>query len=581
MRSEEEMGSRRRSRRVVGSFAAVAAIGATAHAQSIVRVDVANDGSETTGMATYVDVSDDGTKVVFSTNADGLDPNDVNGEGDVLLRDLVAGTTTLVSVRSNEKQGNGQSWYQRISGDGRFVAFSSDASNLVGSDDNGQSDVFVRDLSAGTTSRVSVSSDGTEANGSSGVAAISGDGNRILFFSDATNLVPDDHNGRTDLFLRDVAAGTTIRVNTALDGTEADGNLTSGDMSRDGKIVMFTTYATNLIPDDTNGAADVYVRDLSAGTIVRASVDAEGSEIPYGVGNYKVEGAGNVLASDGRFVAFTTRQDDLVERDDNATYDVFLRDLVAGTTTIQSLDSDGSVSAAYSLKIDIGTFATGVSDGGRFVLMEGSALTLAPHQESNTWVGDVYMRDRDLAMTTRQSNDPNGYAGNDVSNRSRMTADGACVAFVSLANGLIDGHPTSGRCAFLLRRPLRAATSESYGSGLGGTLGTPALSAATPPLLNRSCDVELTSSSEQWTVGLLFLGTAPAQIPTRLGGELLVATQWTQFVVVSPFGTSLVARLPHDERLAEFDLYLQALELDAGAIHGVSFTPGLALHPGF
>jgi len=553
----------------------------SAHAQSIVRVDVANDGSETSGIAIFVDVSDDGTKVVFSSGVDGLDPGDANHQADILLRDVVAGTTVLVSVDSNGNQGNNSCSRPRISGDGRCVAFESLANNLVDSDDNHHTDVFLRDLIAATTARVSVATDGSEANGENGIAAISGDGNRILFWSDATNLIPDDHNGRRDLFVRDVAAASTVRVDTADDGTEANQGAMFGSISRDGQIVMFTTAASNLVPGDTNGASDVFVRDLSTGTIVRASVDATGAEIPWGCGNPKADGFGNALSSDGRFVAFTTQQGDLIEDDDNYAYDVFLRDLVAGTTTIQSLDSDGSISASDSAKIDIGTFATGVSDGGRFVLMEGAALTLAPHEETNIWYANVYVRDRKLAMTMRQSNDPNGCAANNASFRSRFTADGACVAFISLADNLIDGHPTQGECAFLVRRPLRAATSESYGSGLDGELGAPALSAATPPLLNQSCDVKLTNSSDQWTVGLLFLGVEPTQIPTRLGGDLLVVAQWTQLVVVPPSGVDLVARLPHDERLAATDLYLQTLELDATAIHGISFTAGLALHPGF
>jgi Tol biopolymer transport system component len=576
------MGSRRRSRRAFAfSFFLVVSFGSGAHAQSIVRVDVANDGSESGGSAIEVDVCDDGTKVVFSTNADGLDPADVNGFRDVLLRDLVEGTTSLVSIRTNGKQGNGTSGYPRISGDGRFVAFYSEASNLVSGDTNGVDDVFLRDLATGTTSRISVASDGTEANGGSGVAGISWDGNRILFGSSATNLVADDHNGKGDLFLRDVAAGTTVRVSTAADGSEADDDVSDAALSRDGQVVMFTTLATNIVPGDTNRAFDVFVRDLTAGTIERASVDSQGGELAWGGGNYKVESRGNALSPDGRFVAFTTQQDDLIDHDDNLTFDVFLRDRVAGTTTIQSLDSDGSISAAVSTKIDIGTFASAVSEGGRFVLMEGSAVTLAPHQETNVWVGDVYVRDRDLAMTTRESNDPNGCAGYGISFRSRMTADGSCVAFISWANNLIDGHPTQNQCAFLVRRPLRAATSEAYGDGLGGGLRVPSLSAVTPPFLNQSCDVELTNSSDQWTVGLLFLGLEPTRIPTRLGGDLLVVSQWTQFVVVPPSGVDLLARLPHDERLAALDLFLQALELDAGAIHGVSFTAGLALHPGF
>lgn len=572
------MGARRNAS-IVGSVA-FASMLAPVRAQSIVRVDVANDGSETQGAVTGLDVSDDGSKVAFASFVDGLDPADVNHFSDVFVRDLNEGTTKLVSVRSNGNLGNDRSWRPRISADGRFVAFESDATNLVGGDRNGVTDVFVHELATGATMRVSVASDGSEANGYSEIDGISADGNLVLFSSVATNLVPDDHNGVVDVFLRDVAAGTTVRVSTALDGTEADGATYYGSLSRDGTIVMLSSFATNFVPDDTNGWLDVFVRDLAAGTLVRASVDSSEAQLEEGGGNYsfKVEQFGNELAPDGRFVAFSTSQHDLFAGDDNSTFDVFLRDLVAGTTTIQSVDSDGAVSAPDSIQYDIGTFATGISADGRYVLMAGAAKTLAPDGYS---CHDIYVRDRDLSMTTRQSNGPSGHAGNGISYGSRMSADGAHVVFVSQATDLIEGHATSGQCAFLVNRPLRPASAESYGSGLAGALGTPALTAATLPYLNLSCDVDLTNSSTQWTVALLFLGTGTADLPTRLGGDLLVAAQWTQLVVVSPYGASLVARLPHDERLAATDLHLQALELDAGAIHGVSFTAGLTLHPGF
>jgi len=209
----------------------------SAHAQSIVRVDVANDGSETSGIAIFVDVSADGTKVVFSSGVDGLDPGDANHQADILLRDVVAGTTVLVSVDSNGNQGNNSCSRPRISGDGRCVAFESLANNLVDSDDNHHTDVFLRDLIAATTARVSVATDGSEANGENGIAAISGDGNRILFWSDATNLIPDDHNGRRDLFVRDVAAASTVRVDTADNGTEANQGAMFGSISRDGQML--------------------------------------------------------------------------------------------------------------------------------------------------------------------------------------------------------------------------------------------------------------------------------------------------------------------------------------------------------
>jgi Tol biopolymer transport system component len=485
------------------------------HAQSIVRVDVANDGTETYGGTTAVDVCDDATKVAFATYADGLDPNDVNGFSDVLLRDLAAGTTKLVSVQTNGNPGNDASSNPRISADGRFVAFDSRATNFaVGGDANGVQDVFLRDLVAGTTMRVSVGNDGSEADGYSTLMAISADGQRILFLSDADNLV----------------AG------------------------------------------DTNHTGDAFVKDLATGSVVRASVDSNGGELSWGAGY-----SGSVISGDGTLVAFESFQPDLAPNDDNGVTDTFLRDLVAGTTSIVSLDSNGSVSAAEWK----GSSPAAISSDGRFVLLGSDAYTLAGGQVNrNDGYDDVYVRDRALAMTTRQSDNPQGVAGNAMSFVGSMSPDGLHVAFTSNATDLIEGS-VGGTCAFLLTRPLRGATSSNYGDGLAGTLGVPSLSVAAPPILNQPLDLHLDDSLGTWTVAFLMIGTAPAQIPTQLGGDLLVEFDWSLLVAVAPAGFDLRGTLPPDERLAATRLCFQAIELDAGAPHGVSFTAGLELDPGF
>jgi Tol biopolymer transport system component len=572
------MGSRRRSRRAfASSFFLFVPFGAGALAQSIVRIDVASDGSETTGQAFDVDVCDDGTKVVFSTSADGLDPADVNGFSDVLLRDLVAGTTTLVSVRTNGDFGNERSLHPRISADGRFVAFSSVASNLILRDQNHAGDVFLRDLAAGTTRRVSVATDGTEADGSSDLVAISGDGNRVLFSSGATNLVAGDTNGTLDLFLRDVAAKTTIRVSTAADGTEGDGPSWLGDLSRDGQSVAFISAATNLVPDDRNQYEDAFVHDLAAGIVERVSVRSDGSELAFGI-SWWFDGDFVAISADGRLATFATYQDDVAPGDVNNASDVFLRDRVAGTTTAVSVDSQGQFCA--SGQNSVGSIATAISADGRFVLFDSAAHLTSDDDPVGDEL-DVYVRDRALAMTTRQSNDPAGVSGDGSSKRSRMSADGSRIAFSSRATNLIEGHPTSGTCAFLRTRTLRPSASANYGAGYASTFGVPSLTIAALPLLNQPYDIAIENSSAQWTVALLLIGTQQDQIPTRLGGDLLVDPLWTQFLVLPPGGEQLTGTLPPDERLAAMSLQFQALQLDSGAVHGASFTPGLEIQAGF
>lgn len=567
------------ARRVSCGFTLAAAfVAVPLRAQSIVRVDVANDGSESPGLSGGVDVSDDGTKVIFWTDADGLDPADVNGFYDVLLRDLVAETTTLVSVGKNGEFGDGDSRGARISGDGKFVAFASAATNLVGNDVNQVTDVFLRDLVAGTTRRVSVADDESSANGPSGIVAISGDGNRVLFVSDATNLVAGDTNGRRDLFLRDVAAKTTIRVSVAADGTEGDGEAQDGDLSRDGQFAVFVSDSTNLVPGDTNQWPDAFVCDLATGAVERVSVRSDGSELEYG-GGIGISGVPTVaISADGRFAAFTTFQYDVVPGDDNGTADAFLRDRSAGTTTPVSVDSNGQFADAGVSTF--GSFPSAITADGRFVLFQSTGR-LASGDDGDRYRDDVYVRDGELAMTTRQSNTSSGIRGDDASGGARMSADGSRVAFVSRATDLIAGHPMSGSCALLLTRPLRAPASSIYGAGLAGSLGVPALALAAPPLLNQPYDVSIGNSSAQWTVALLLIGTQQVQIPTRLGGDLLVDPLWTQLLVLPSGGDHVTGTMPPEERLASMSLELQALQLDAGAVRGVSFTPGLEIQAGF
>ena len=167
-----------------------------------------------------------------------------------------------VSVDSRERQGNGNSLGPVLSGDGRFVAFRSNASNLVPNDRNRAQDVFVRDRRTGRTTRVSVAEDGSEGNGRSGGAAISADGRVVAFWSEASNLAADDTNDRRDMFVRNRAAGTTALVSISSAGAHANGPSRAPALSANGRFVAFRSDASNLVSDDTNGTGDIFVHDL-------------------------------------------------------------------------------------------------------------------------------------------------------------------------------------------------------------------------------------------------------------------------------------------------------------------------------
>lgn len=293
-------------------------------------------------------VSADGRYVAFSSFASNLldDPvvTDSNGVSDVFLQDRVAGEMLLVSSARSGAQGNAASSQPDVSGDGEYVVYQSAASNLIAADTNAASDIFRFDIADGRTVRVSVANNGAQSNGESGTGgpSTSADGSVVAFASDATNLVAGDTNGTSDIFVRDLAAGTTRRVSVSSSGAQADGPSYMGAISGDGNYVVFSSSADNLVSGDTNGTQDVFIRNLSTGNTALVSAATTGVQ-----GNS--DSISPAVSSDGRYVAFTSSATNLIPGDDNFRTDVFLRDRQVGTTTLASRSyGDATVAADAS-----------------------------------------------------------------------------------------------------------------------------------------------------------------------------------------------------------------------------------------
>jgi Tol biopolymer transport system component len=262
------------------------------------RASIAGDGSQANGESGAPHVSADGRYVVFDSAATNLVGADTNGQTDVFRHDRLTGETLRISVATGGGQVTGISVNPSISDDGNLIAFASTAFDLVPGDANGASDVFVRNLAAGTTTRVSANFTGGDADLGSFVPAISGDGRFVAFESSATNLVPGDGNGARDVFVRDLAAATTTRVSVSSTGTEGNGGSSRPAISRDGRFVAFLSSATNLVLPATAGG--VYVRDLAGPTTTRSATSA---------------GQSVQLSGDGRYlVTFTSSSATLVDR---------------------------------------------------------------------------------------------------------------------------------------------------------------------------------------------------------------------------------------------------------------------------
>ncbi len=315
---------------------------------STMRVSVGFDGSEASGDSRRPSLSADGRFVVFHSGASNLVPDDTNGVIDVFLRDTCirassgcTPNTTRVSVDSEGRQANSDSFFQAISQDGRYVVFHSFASNLVAGDTNSQPDVFLRDTCVNASSgctpitrRASVASDGTQANDRDFLTpAINGDGRFVAFSSFATNLVSGDTNGVADVFYRDTCIGaapgcvpSTIRAAVAFDGSQANDGSAEPAVSGDGRFVVFDALATNLIPGGLPVAKSVFLRDTCWGEGVPA--ECVPTTILLSMTTDGVAGNGNselpVISADGRFAAFISTSTNLLPGVGNGKAHIYL-----------------------------------------------------------------------------------------------------------------------------------------------------------------------------------------------------------------------------------------------------------------
>ena len=295
-----------------------------------------SSGDRGNSNSSYPSISADGRFVAFQSQANILVRGDTKNPTDIFVRDLLTNTTIRVSVDSAGNQGNDSSYSPSISADGKFVAFDSKAFNLVPGDTNNSGDIFVRDLLTNTTTRVSVGSAGNQGNSNSSYPSISADGKFVTFSSDASNLVPGDTNNSDDIFVRDLLTNTTTRVSVDSAGNQAIGiSPAAPSISADGRFVVFNSTSTNLVPGDTNASGDVFVRDLSTNTTTRLSVDSAGNQV---ISNSFRPPS---ISANGRFVAFDSNDSsNLVPRDTNNSQDVFVVDLTNASGVINTSNNN-------------------------------------------------------------------------------------------------------------------------------------------------------------------------------------------------------------------------------------------------
>src|SRR3990172_8326886 len=442
------------------------------------RVSVDRNWVQGNGESSFPFISADGRYVAFSSWATNLVIEDTNGQWDIFVHDRQTRVTELISVNSCGIHGiDGGSYSQpSISADGRYVAFSSWASNLVIEDTNGSEDVFVRDrwesepdfdddglsysqeqlygtdpnnpdtdgdgmpdgwevqyglnplnigdatldadsdgylnikeYQGGTdptdqssvpwTLRVSVNSSGGQANDWSSSPSLSSDGRYVAFISNTSNLVPGDTNGVWDIFVHDQQTGVTERVSVDTNGNVGDGYSEQPSLSADGRYVAFMSWASNLVPGDTNGGWDIFVHDRQTGVTERVSVNSSGEQgNPY---SYRPS-----ISADGRYVVFESGASNLVSGDTNGTWDIFVHDRQTRVTKRVSVNSSGGQANDWSS-------SPSLSSDGRYVAFISNASNLILGDTNG--VVDIFVHDQQTGVTERVSVDTNGIQGNGYS----------------------------------------------------------------------------------------------------------------------------------------------------------------------
>lgn len=410
-----------------------------AHAQynAVERVSVGPAGVQANGSSSTPIISGDGRYVVFSSSATNLVASDTNGFDDIFIYDRQTDTTTRVSVDSDGVQANAASSSPRVSSDGRYVVFVSSATNLVTGDTNNADDVFVYDRQTTDTTRVSIDSTGLQGNAASSSPAMSSDGRYVVFVSAADNLVSGDTNDLADIFIRDRQGNTTVRVNLGPSDVEADSDCVSPSVSDDGRYVVFSSTATNLVTGDTNTFSDVFLRDLQAtpATTTRLSVSTAGIQA-------NGSSSAPLISRDGLFVTFESDATNLVTGDTNALTDVFLRDVQGNATTLASISTERGLANGESFNGAV----TGTNN--RFLAFDSGGTDLVTGDTNGHT--DVFALDRNDGSLIRTSVRADGVQLDTDTSGASLSSTAQFMAFQSDSNDLVDSDTNNRTDIFVI-----------------------------------------------------------------------------------------------------------------------------------
>jgi len=406
----------------------------------IVRISRAYDGSSAAEASVYPSASENGRFVAYQSQDASLVVGDTNNLEDIFVYDRLTCQNQLISVSSSGYHANGYSNHPSISANGRYVAFRSAASSLTSDDTNEVADIFVRDLLLDQTTRVSIATSGAQANGDSDYPAISADGRYVIFLSSASNLVSGDTNGYRDVFVHDRQNATTKRLSISSAGTAANNHSDMPSISVDGRYVVFSSNASNLVPDDSNNQSDVFVYDQLLNTSRRVSLNSSGAQ---------ANGASDLpsISGDGRYIAFVSWASNFAGAISRAQ--IFVRDMKTGETSLVSSTQSGVIGNDVSTNPHI-------SKDGRFVAFQSQSSNLVSGDTNGT--SDIFIKDRLTGQLVIVSVNSAGVIGNLLSQLPSISPDGTYAAFTSDALNLVSQVSDAPLDNYLVKNPFAPTT---------------------------------------------------------------------------------------------------------------------------
>jgi len=423
------------------------------------RVSLGPSGTEPVGPSDNSRVTPDGRYIVFESRAPNLVIGDTNGKRDIFRRDLATGEVLRINVESNAPgfddglvdgdNANDDGLAPSISSDGRYIVFESNANDLVPDDFNGVRDIFLRDVTLGVTTRISLDPGGFEVFDPSRHASISYDGRYIAFESDSDAIVLSDFNGTTDVFVRDTLFNVTTRVSVTSGGGQSNGASLNGVISGDGGSVAFDSFASNLVTNDINGERDIFIRTWLSPSpdTIRASVEATGDpDLDGDTDNANGASSQPTISADGRFVAFVSLATDMVAGDNNGVEDIYVRDILLATNERVSVTAQGGEPFDPCL-------APTISGDGRFVTFQSGSPDLVLGDTNNA--DDIFLRDIVANSTIRISLATYGVQSSTFlpSRNPFISHDGRFVVFTSFASNLAP-NDVNGAPDIFMRGPL-------------------------------------------------------------------------------------------------------------------------------